>query len=97
MPVFLFFLTILIHKIKFSGLLHKEPGFRLGCRRVGRSTEGAEELKAHSFFLNFDFKTGREPIPWKKMEGGKVICFILKLVFKFNFFKVLFLLTIFLI
>ncbi|GMR61669.1 hypothetical protein PMAYCL1PPCAC_31864 [Pristionchus mayeri] len=54
------------------GLLHKEPGFRLGCRRVGKAEEGAEELKAHSFFTHGDAATGREPVPWKKLEAGKV-------------------------
>lgn len=56
----------------FRGLLHKEPGFRLGCRRVGKPEEGAEELKSHPFFSQGDVNTGREPIPWKKMEVGKV-------------------------
>ncbi|VDN57042.1 unnamed protein product [Dracunculus medinensis] len=54
------------------GLLHKEATFRLGCRTVGKPEEGAEELKAHSFFTQGDPKTGREPMPWKKMEAGKV-------------------------
>lgn len=63
------------------GLLHKEPTLRLGCRRVGRPEDGAEELKAHPFFTQADAKTGRfftqadaktEPVPWKKMEAGKV-------------------------
>ncbi|VBB32296.1 unnamed protein product, partial [Acanthocheilonema viteae] len=54
------------------GLLHKEPGFRLGCRRVGKPEEGAEELKSHPFFSQGDVNTGREPIPWKKMEAGKL-------------------------
>lgn len=56
----------------FSGLLHKEPGFRLGCRRVNNLEYGAEELKAHPFFMQGDSNTGREPIPWKKMETAKV-------------------------
>lgn len=54
------------------GLLHKEPGFRLGCRRVGRPEDGAEEIRAHPFFNTADTVTGREPVPWKKMEAGKV-------------------------
>lgn len=54
------------------GLLHKEPGFRLGCRRVGKAEEGAEEIRAHPFFNTADAVTGREPVPWKKMEAGKV-------------------------
>ncbi|CAD5222248.1 unnamed protein product [Bursaphelenchus xylophilus] len=54
------------------GLLHKEPGFRLGCRRVHKLEEGAEELKAHPFFMTGDANTGREPVPWKKMEAGKL-------------------------
>ncbi|VDM22447.1 unnamed protein product [Wuchereria bancrofti] len=54
------------------GLLHKEPGFRLGCRRVGKPEEGAEELKSHAFFSQGDMNTGREPVPWKKMEAGKL-------------------------
>ncbi|OZC10672.1 kinase domain protein [Onchocerca flexuosa] len=54
------------------GLLHKEPGFRLGCRRVDKPEEGAEELKSHPFFVQGDVNTGREPIPWKKMEAGKL-------------------------
>ena len=54
------------------GLLHKEPTLRLGCRRVGRPEDGAEELKAHAFFQQGDARTGREPVPWKKMEAGKV-------------------------
>lgn len=58
--------------INFSGLLHKEPGFRLGCRRVGHAEEGAEELKIHPFFAHSEVKSGREPVPWKKMEAGKV-------------------------
>lgn len=52
--------------------MHKEATFRLGCRTVGKPEEGAEELKAHSFFTQGDPKTGREPMPWKKMEAGKV-------------------------
>lgn len=56
----------------FRGLLHKEPGFRMGCRRVGRPEDGAEELKAHPFFTHAESRTGREPVPWKKMEAGKV-------------------------
>ncbi|KAM3725055.1 G protein-coupled receptor kinase [Dirofilaria immitis] len=55
------------------GLLHKEPGFRLGCRRVGKPEEGAEELKSHPFFSQGDVNTGREPIPWKKLEAGKLV------------------------
>uniref|UniRef100_A0A8L7T2H3 G protein-coupled receptor kinase n=1 Tax=Brugia malayi TaxID=6279 RepID=A0A8L7T2H3_BRUMA len=54
------------------GLLHKEPGFRLGCRRVGKPEEGAEELKSHPFFSQGDMNTGREAVPWKKMEAGKL-------------------------
>lgn len=54
------------------GLLHKEPTLRLGCRRVGRPEDGAEELKAHAFFTQAEPKTGREPMPWRKMEAGKV-------------------------
>ncbi|CAK5083751.1 unnamed protein product [Meloidogyne enterolobii] len=54
------------------GLLHKEPTLRLGCRRVGRPEDGAEELKAHPFFTQADARTGREPVPWKKMEAGKL-------------------------
>ncbi|KAI6201384.1 G protein-coupled receptor kinase 1 [Aphelenchoides besseyi] len=54
------------------GLLHKEPGFRLGCRRVHKLEEGAEELKAHPFFMQGDSNTGREPVPWKKMEAGRL-------------------------
>uniref|UniRef100_A0A1I7V5F5 G protein-coupled receptor kinase n=1 Tax=Loa loa TaxID=7209 RepID=A0A1I7V5F5_LOALO len=54
------------------GLLHKEPGLRLGCRRVGKQEEGAEELKSHPFFLQGDVNRGREPVPWKKMEAGKL-------------------------
>jgi G protein-coupled receptor kinase len=50
------------------GLLHKEPGFRLGCRRVGKAEEGADELKVHPFFSHADAKTGREPVPWKKWK-----------------------------
>lgn len=57
----------------FSGLLHKEPTFRLGCRRVGRPEDGAEEMKAHPFFTTGDSNTKREPMPWKKMEAGKVV------------------------
>lgn len=56
----------------FRGLLHKEPGFRLGCRRVGRPEDGAEEIRAHPFFNTADTGTSREPVPWKKMEAGKV-------------------------
>lgn len=56
----------------FSGLLHKEPGFRLGCRRVNKLEEGAEEIKAHPFFMHGDSTTHREPVPWKKMEAGRV-------------------------
>uniref|UniRef100_A0A0N5B4R4 G protein-coupled receptor kinase n=1 Tax=Strongyloides papillosus TaxID=174720 RepID=A0A0N5B4R4_STREA len=55
------------------GLLHKEPSFRLGCRRVGKPEEGAEEIRAHPFFTTGDAKTQREPVPWKKMEAGKLI------------------------
>uniref|UniRef100_A0AC35EV67 G protein-coupled receptor kinase n=1 Tax=Panagrolaimus sp. PS1159 TaxID=55785 RepID=A0AC35EV67_9BILA len=55
------------------GLLHKEPNFRLGCRRVGPPEDGAEEMKAHAFFTNGDPATGREPVPWKKMEAGKLL------------------------
>lgn len=54
------------------GLLHKEPGFRLGCRRVGKPEEGADELKVHPFFSQIDLKTSREPVPWKKMEAGRL-------------------------
>ncbi|EYB86382.1 hypothetical protein Y032_0280g1230 [Ancylostoma ceylanicum] len=54
------------------GLLHKEPSFRLGCRRVSKPEEGAEEIRAHPFFNTADPNTGREPVPWKKMEAGKV-------------------------
>ncbi|KAI1725514.1 protein kinase domain-containing protein [Ditylenchus destructor] len=54
------------------GLLHKEPGFRLGCRRVGKAEEGADELRVHPFFSQAEPKTGREPVPWKKMEAGKL-------------------------
>ncbi|VDD96224.1 unnamed protein product [Enterobius vermicularis] len=54
------------------GLLHKEPCFRLGSRRVGRPEEGAEELKSHAFFTQGDSETGRESVPWRKMEAGKV-------------------------
>lgn len=54
------------------GLLHKEPGFRLGCRRVHRLEEGAEELKQHPFFMSGEPSTGREPVPWKKMEAGRL-------------------------
>ncbi|PAV58819.1 hypothetical protein WR25_08827 [Diploscapter pachys] len=54
------------------GLLHKEPTFRLGCRRVNKPEEGAEEIRNHPFFNTFDHYTGREPVPWKKMEAGKV-------------------------
>ncbi|KAK0397142.1 hypothetical protein QR680_002003 [Steinernema hermaphroditum] len=54
------------------GLLHKEPSFRLGCRRVGRPEDGADEMKAHPFFTQGDATTGREPVPWKKMEAGKL-------------------------
>lgn len=59
------------------GLLHKEPNFRLGCRRVGPPEDGAEEMKAHPFFATGDSITGREPVPWKKMEAGKVSLFYL--------------------
>lgn len=62
----------LVYIYVYSGLLHKEPGFRLGCRRVGRPEDGAEELKAHVFFTQADANTGREPVPWKRMEAGKV-------------------------
>ncbi|KAJ1352752.1 hypothetical protein KIN20_009175 [Parelaphostrongylus tenuis] len=55
------------------GLLHKEPTFRLGCRRVSKPKEGAEEIRAYAFFNNGDSNTGREPVPWKKMEAGKMI------------------------
>jgi hypothetical protein len=34
--------------------------------------EGAEELKSHAFFMYGDTNTGREPVPWKKMEAGRV-------------------------
>ncbi|KAF1608250.1 UNVERIFIED_CONTAM: G protein-coupled receptor kinase 1, partial [Eudyptes robustus] len=34
--------------------------------------ERAEELKAHPFFMTGDANTGREPVPWKKMEAGKL-------------------------
>uniref|UniRef100_A0A914DN40 G protein-coupled receptor kinase n=1 Tax=Acrobeloides nanus TaxID=290746 RepID=A0A914DN40_9BILA len=54
------------------GLLHKEPSFRLGCRKIGRPEDGAEELRAHPFFHTGDPITGREPVPWKKMEAGKL-------------------------
>ncbi|CAI4223954.1 unnamed protein product [Auanema sp. JU1783] len=54
------------------GLLHKEPTFRLGCRRVGKPEEGADEIRAHAFFNTADATTGREAVPWKKMEAGKV-------------------------
>lgn len=54
------------------GLLHKEPTLRQGCRRVGRPEDGAEELKAHAFFTQSDARTGRELMPWKKMEAGKL-------------------------
>ncbi|CAI5454291.1 unnamed protein product [Caenorhabditis angaria] len=54
------------------GLLHKEPSFRLGCRRVGKPEEGAEEIRAHPFFNLADAATSREAVPWKKMEAGKV-------------------------
>ncbi|VDN03448.1 unnamed protein product [Thelazia callipaeda] len=54
------------------GLLHKEPGFRLGCRSVGKPEAGAEELKRHAFFSQGDSSVGREPVPWKKMEAGKL-------------------------
>jgi len=54
------------------GLLHKEPSFRLGCRRVGPPEDGAEEMKAHPFFTTGDPLTGRELVPWKKMEAGKL-------------------------
>ncbi|CAJ0565989.1 unnamed protein product, partial [Mesorhabditis spiculigera] len=54
------------------GLLHKEPTFRLGCRRVGRPEDGADEMRSHPFFTHGDNNTGREPVPWKKMEAGKL-------------------------
>ncbi|CAJ0962323.1 unnamed protein product, partial [Mesorhabditis belari] len=54
------------------GLLHKEPSFRLGCRRVGKPEDGAEEMKVHPFFTQGDADRGREPVPWKKMEAGKL-------------------------
>ncbi|KAI6176929.1 G protein-coupled receptor kinase [Aphelenchoides bicaudatus] len=54
------------------GLLHKEPGFRLGCRRVNKLEEGSEELRAHPFFMQGDINTTREPVPWKKMECGRL-------------------------
>uniref|UniRef100_A0AC35U7C2 G protein-coupled receptor kinase n=1 Tax=Rhabditophanes sp. KR3021 TaxID=114890 RepID=A0AC35U7C2_9BILA len=53
------------------GLLHKEPSFRLGCRRVGKPEDGAEEIRAHPFFSTGESKI-REPIPWKKLEAGKL-------------------------
>ncbi|KAI6240953.1 G protein-coupled receptor kinase [Aphelenchoides fujianensis] len=56
----------------FEMIEGKEPGFRLGCRRVYKLEEGAEELKAHPFFMQGDTNTGREPVPWKKMEAGKL-------------------------
>lgn len=56
----------------FRGLLHKEPSFRLGCRKLGRPEDGAEELRAHPFFTHGDSTTGREPVPWKTMEAGKL-------------------------
>jgi G protein-coupled receptor kinase len=30
-------------------------------------------MKAHAFFTNGDPTTGREPVPWKKMEAGKLL------------------------
>uniref|UniRef100_A0A1I7YW31 G protein-coupled receptor kinase n=1 Tax=Steinernema glaseri TaxID=37863 RepID=A0A1I7YW31_9BILA len=54
------------------GLLHKEPNFRLGCRRLVRPEEGAEDVKLVNFFTQGDPTTGREPVPWKKMEAGKL-------------------------
>jgi G protein-coupled receptor kinase len=45
------------------GLLHKEPNFRLGCRRVGPPEDGAEEMKAHAFFTNGDPATAEGAAP----------------------------------
>lgn len=54
-------------------MLHKEPGFRLGCRRINNPEYGADEIKAHPFFMHGDANTRREPVPWKKMETAKLI------------------------
>nr|CAD2135694.1 unnamed protein product [Meloidogyne enterolobii] len=61
--------------------VERRPTLRLGCRRVGRPEDGAEELKAHPFFTQADARTGREPVPWKKMEAGKLaLHFVLTLI-----------------
>lgn len=71
----------------FSGLLHKEPSFRLGCRRVSKPEEGAEEIRGHPFFNTPDANTGREAVPWKKMEAGKV-SFCVRFSMRFEIFGV---------
>lgn len=44
----------------------------MGSRQVGPAEIGAEEVKRHPFFTQGDTRTGREPMPWKKLEAGKV-------------------------
>jgi hypothetical protein len=54
----------------------------LGCRRVNKLEEGAEEIKAHPFFMQHgDATANREPVPWKKMEAGRVSIFELQFYF----------------
>lgn len=45
---------------------------RMGSRHFTAPHEGAFEIKMHAFFTQPDQKTGREPVPWRKMESGKV-------------------------
>jgi hypothetical protein len=44
----------------------------MGSRQFTAPHEGAFEIKMHPFFTQSDAKTGREPVPWRKMEAGKV-------------------------
>lgn len=53
-------------------LLQKDAKLRMGSRHFTAPHEGAFEIKMHAFFTQPDQKTGREPVPWRKMESGKI-------------------------